>query len=197
MDAIALKDGQPSGLHLHVAARLEPGDRPPEDAHLFLDTKRGPVSLFPEAGNELVPPLDEALAAENPNVVAALSPNQEIRFQATASVDRFPANRFTGQDARTWLSTLDRQISHKTGFLLSAFVPATKSLTVTLPPRSEFSVTENKKIFSLVRNQADRPYAFTFQPRLYPAEAVFSSTRPISGIAMVFPVPFSPWKRTE
>ncbi|GAA4490465.1 hypothetical protein GCM10023158_02610 [Gluconacetobacter tumulicola] len=44
MDAIALRDGQPSGLHLHVAARLEPGDRPPEDTRLFLDTKRGPVS---------------------------------------------------------------------------------------------------------------------------------------------------------
>ncbi|MBB2177701.1 hypothetical protein [Gluconacetobacter tumulicola] len=58
-------------------------------------------------------------------------------------------------------------------------------------------MTENEKIFSLVQNQADRPYAFTFQPRLYPAEAVFSSTKPISGIAMAFPVPLNPWKRAE
>ncbi|GAA4490462.1 hypothetical protein [Gluconacetobacter tumulicola] len=63
------------------------------------------AALFPKTGNELVLPLDEALAAENPNVLAALSPQQEIRFQATASVDRFPATRFTGRDARAWLST--------------------------------------------------------------------------------------------
>ncbi|MBB2205209.1 hypothetical protein [Gluconacetobacter takamatsuzukensis] len=194
-DAIRLKDGRPNGLHLHVRALLEPGDRPPEDARLFFDARQGHLSLFPDGGNEIVFPADTALQAENPNVVASLSSDQEISFQATVSIDQPPATRFTGRDARGWMKTLDRQIGRKAGFVLSAFLPETRTVTITLPPRSEFSVTESGRTSSLVRNRGDKPYDFTFQPRAYPAEAVFESTRPIAGMTMVFPVRFDSWKR--
>ncbi|MFW7268901.1 hypothetical protein ACMAUO_13155 [Gluconacetobacter sp. Hr-1-5] len=195
-NAIDLKDGQPTGLHLHVRALLEPGDLQPEDAHIFLDAKQGHVSLFPKGGNEIVFPADRALQMENPNVVAALSKGQEIRFQATVSMDSPPATRFTGSDARGWMSKLDHQISRKAGFM-SAFLPDTTTVTLTLPARSELSVTEAGKAFSLVQNNSDKSYDFSFQPRVYPAEAVFMSTKPISGITMIFPVQLNRWKRTD
>ncbi|MFT8776809.1 MAG: hypothetical protein ABF893_09145 [Gluconacetobacter liquefaciens] len=197
MNAIGLKDGHPTGLHLHVRALLEPGDHQPENAHVFLDAKHGHVSLFPRGDNEIVLPTEPALQAENPNVVAALSKGQEIRFQATVSMDPPPTTRFTGNDARGWLSRLDRQISRKAGLVMSAFLPDAKTVTLTLPPQSELSVTEAGKTFSLVQNNGDKPYDFSFQPRVYPAEAAFVSTKPIAGMTMIFPVPFTPWKRTD
>lgn len=194
-DAIDLRDGRPSGLHLHVRAVLKPGDHQPEDAHVFLDAKPGHVSLFPKGGDEIVFPADRALQVENPNVVAALSKGQEIRFQATVSMDQPPKTRFTDGDATGWLSTLDRQIGRKAGSILSAFLPDTRSIIFTLPGQSELSVTSRGKTFSLVRNNADRPYDFTFQPHAYPADSVFESTKPISGVAMIFPVRLDRWKR--
>lgn len=196
-DAIGLTDGRPNGLHLHVRAVLEPGDHQPEDAHIFLDAKRGHVSLFPQGSNEIVFPTDPSLKAENPDVVAALSKGQEIILQATVSIDRPSTTRFTGSDARDWLSKLDHQISRKAGFVMSAFLPDTKTVIITLPAQSELSVTEAGKTFSLVQNNADTPYNFSFQPRTYPAEAEFVSTKPIAGIAMIFPVELNRWKRTD
>ncbi|GBQ29694.1 hypothetical protein AA12717_3341 [Gluconacetobacter sacchari DSM 12717] len=196
-DAIRLRDGRPTGLQLHVHAMLEPGDRPPEDANIVLAAKRGPISLFPAGGDEIVLPTDPVLRAENPDVVATLARGQDIGFRATVGLDHPPASRFTAGDAVGWMATLDRQIHRQAGFLMSAFLPDTKTVILTLPAGSELSVTEDGRTFSLVRNRSPAPYDFALQPRTYPAAAVFASTKPISGITMIFPIPLNRWKRTD
>ncbi|CAI9120669.1 hypothetical protein [Brytella acorum] len=197
MDSIDLKNGAPSGLHLHVRAVLEPGDRMPEAAHIFLRAKRGHVSLFPDGGNDFVLPEDRSLLDENPDVVAGLTPGQTIRLYASASLDTLPGIRFTDRQARDWMAMLDERIDHRIGFVFSAFTPDTQTVIVTLPPQAELTLVENGKRSSLVQNHGDRPYDFSFRPKSFSPDAVFESSMAITHVTMPFPFALNRWKRDE
>lgn len=82
-DAIAQPRSDGLHLHLHVFARLEPGNSTPTNDRLYLDTPSGAISLFHAPSNEVILPQSPTFLPENPDVMAALRPDETIHFKAT------------------------------------------------------------------------------------------------------------------
>ncbi|GAJ30251.1 hypothetical protein [Acidomonas methanolica] len=202
--AIGQVDGKPSGLTLHVFALLEPGDRRPQDAHVYLAATSGKMPLLRGAdaqgnglqgdGAEIMVPSSPALLAENPDVVAALTPDETLTFKAVASLDQPPGAGFTDRQARGWLHLLDARMAAWAGVIFALFVPDAQVVTVTVAPRSELDVMEGGAARPLVINHGDAPWRYSFRPADFSDDAVFSATRAIMAVDLPLPVTFRSWK---
>jgi len=180
-------------LHLHVFGVLEPGGKTPPASRLYLDTASGHFALLKSGSSEITLPEHLNVGSANPNVMAALHPDEAIHFTATVTFDHQPLSQFSGHEARLWMAALDRRISHRIGFVLDMLAPDTRTLLISVPPRGEFDVTTNGQKRELVLNQGDTPYLYEVHPRDYAADAQFASTIPLVDIAMRFPITFNTW----
>lgn len=197
--AIGQADGKPSGLTLHVFALLEPGDRRPQDAHVYLAATSGKVPLLRGGGvqgdgAEIMVPSSPALLAENPDVVAALTPDETLTFKAVASLDQPPGAGFTDRQARGWLRLLDARMAAWAGVIFALFVPDAQVVTVTVAPRSELDVMEDGAARPLVINHGDAPWRYSFRAADFSEDAVFTATRAIMAVDLPLPVTFRSWK---
>ncbi|WP_025885614.1 hypothetical protein [Asaia prunellae] len=178
-----------AGLTLHLQATLQPGDRPGYASGLMLRNGEEIIHLIPNPGSEIIFPRQASLWAADPMLYARLRKGETLSVSFFFTVMSSDPMRFTGSEARHWLTLLDRCVRDEGGFLIALLLPDTHRLTVEIAPGSRFDVIEAGVTHLLVDNRGEVPYRFVFRPQDYPRDAVFRAGKPFARLIMYLPFP--------
>lgn len=177
------------GLTLHMAAKIEPGDRPGFGSGLMMRRGNETIRLIPEPGSDIVFPRDAGLWMENPTLYARLKSDETLSIGFFLTVTPQDKAVFMQAQARHWLELLDRCIEDEGGYLIALLLPDTHKLAVDIAPGSRFEVVQDGASHLLVDNQGTAPYRFVFRPQDYRRDAVFRASAPFVRIVMHLPFP--------
>ncbi|MFC0502751.1 hypothetical protein [Asaia krungthepensis] len=175
------------GLSLHMEARLEPGNRPGIASGLMMKRGSETVHLIPGPGDEIVLPHDKISWNEDPLLYARLKPEESLEVGFFFTIVPEDPSRFTGEQARRWLSRLDACIEDEGGFLIALLLPDTHRLGLDIAPRSRLEVQENGVTRLLVDNQGLVPYHYVLRPQDFSRQAQFVASKPFTRLMMNLP----------
>lgn len=194
-EAIETDHGQPTGMKLTVCGTITPGDKPVGDAHLYLAAEGGHVAITRQGDCRIALPEQKSLRAQNPSVMAALSPGETIVFSGQVELPLAPQERLPVSELRKWAHKLDDRISEKAGFIASAFVPDTRKAVIVVGTGASLSIENGGRSRPLVINKGSESYLYTLDLRSLKPDATLVSDRPISKVSLEVPVPLGEWKR--
>lgn len=194
-EAIETDHGQPTGMKLTVCGTIAPGSEPVGDAHLYLASEGGHVAITRQGDCRITVPEKQSLRAQNPNVMAALSPGEAIEFSGQVELPLIPQERVPVAGLKKWAHKLDGRISAKAGFVASAFVPDTRKAIIVVSAQASLSIEDGSRVTPLVINKGNESYRYTLDLRSQKPDATLVSDRPISQVLLQVPVSLGEWKR--
>lgn len=194
-EAIETDHGQPTGLKLTVCGTIAPDAKPVGDAHLYLASVGGHIAITRQGDCRITVPEQQSLKAQNPNVMAALSPGETIVFSGQVELPLAPQERLPVSELRRWARKLDDRISAKAGFIASAFVPNTRKAIIMVGAGASLSIENGARLRPLVINKGSERYPYTLDLRSLKTDATLVSDRSIPEVSLEVPVPLGEWKR--
>ncbi|KXV33411.1 hypothetical protein AD940_12305 [Gluconobacter thailandicus] len=175
------------GISLHFAGELLPDHELPSKARLVIHSQQGDIPLFFGTDRDMHFPRTAPLIAENPSILQTELIGHNVRTELSLRVEVPQGDRFTGVQARHWLTQINACIRDLTGVILSWFMPDAHRLKIDLAPGARFEAVTDGHATMLARNEGKDPMTVMLRPQDYSEETIFRSTKPFVQVRVKIP----------
>ncbi|MFC0570849.1 DUF2987 domain-containing protein [Gluconobacter japonicus] len=175
------------GISLHFTGDLLPDHELPSKARLVIHSRQGDIPLFFGADREMYLPRTAQLAAENPPILQTESIGHNVRTELSLRVEVPQGDRFTGVQARHWLTQINACIRDLTGMILSWFMPDAHRLKIDLAPGERFEAVISGHVTMLANNEGKEPMTVLLRPQDYSEDTIFRSSKSFPQVRVRIP----------